>query len=166
MLMEGASIDWSAIYMRDVFAMPPFVAGLTVACFSFFHALSRFFADGLVERTTLVARVQLYILLAGCLAVTFAPHPAIAMTGFALMGIGSATMFPLAMSAAAQRTDRPAAVNVAALAQFSFMTFLLAPPLLGFVAEHWGIRTSFGVGIPLIVLSLLTTNALRPRPGS
>ena len=162
MLMEGASIDWSAIYMRDVFAMPPFVAGLTVACFSFFHALSRFFADGLVERTspTLVARVQLYILLAGCLAVTFAPHPAIAMTGFALMGIGSATMFPLAMSAAAQRTDRPAAVNVAALAQFSFMTFLLAPPLLGFVAEHWGIRTSFGIGLPLIILSLLTTRAL------
>ena len=37
------------------------------------------------------------------------------------------------MSAAAQRTDRPAATNVAALAQISFVSFLLAPPLLGLV---------------------------------
>ena len=31
MLMEGASMDWSAIYMREVFASGPFVAGLAVA---------------------------------------------------------------------------------------------------------------------------------------
>jgi MFS family permease len=105
--------------------------------------------------------VQLWILLAGCLMVSFAPSVVVAMFGFALMGVGSATMFPLAMSAAAQRTDRPAAVNVAALAQFSFMIFLLAPPLLGYVAEHFGIRTSFGIGIPLIIVSLLTAGSLR-----
>ncbi len=163
MLLEGASIDWSAIYMRDVFSVTPFTAGITVAIFAFCHATARFFADGMVDKTspTLVAQVQLWILLAGCLMVSFAPAPIVAMMGFALMGVGSATMFPLAMSAAAQRTDRPAAVNVAALAQFSFMIFLLAPPLLGFVAEHFGIRTSFGIGIPLIIVSLLTAGSLR-----
>lgn len=163
MLLEGASIDWSAIYMRDVFAVTPFTAGITVAIFAFCHATARFFADGMVDKTspTLVAQVQLWILLAGCLLVSFAPSVVIAMIGFALMGVGSATMFPLAMSAAAQRTDRPAAVNVAALAQFSFMIFLLAPPLLGYVAEHFGIRTSFGIGIPLIIVSLLTAGSLR-----
>ena len=69
-----------------------------------------------------------------------------ALLGFGLMGVGTSVLFPLAMSAAAQRTDRPAAANVASLAQVSFVSFLLAPPLLGFVAEHWGIRTSFGLG--------------------
>jgi MFS family permease len=163
MLLEGASIDWSAIYMRDVFGASPFVAGIAVATFALCHATARFFADGMVDRTspTFVARVQLYILLVGCLLVSFAPLAGVALLGFALMGVGSATMFPLAMSAAAQRTDRPAAVNVAALAQFSFMIFMLAPPLLGYVAEHFGIRTSFGIGIPLIILSLLTAGALR-----
>ncbi len=164
MLLEGASIDWSAIYMRDVFDASPFTAGMAVATFAFCHAAARFFADGMVDKTspTLVARTQLYILLVGCLLVSFAPVVAVAMAGFALMGVGSSTMFPLAMSAAAQRTDRPAAINVAALAQFSFMIFLLAPPLLGFVAEHLGIRTSFGIGIPLILVSLVTARALRP----
>jgi MFS family permease len=163
MLLEGASIDWSAIYMRDVFGTEAFLGGVAVATFSFFHAAGRFFADGIVERTSpvLVARVQLYILLGGCLMVTFAPAWQFALIGFGLMGVGSATMFPLAMSAAAQRTDRPASVNVASLAQTAFLVFLVGPPLLGFVAEYFGIRASFGIGIPLVILSLLTAKALR-----
>ena len=79
------------------------------------------------------------------------------------MGIGTSAIFPLAMSAAAQRTDRPAAVNVAALAQISFVAFLLGPPLLGYVAEHFGIRWTFGLGLPLILLSLVTAGALAPQ---
>ena len=31
MVLEGAGIEWSAIYMRDVFGAPPFIAGLAVA---------------------------------------------------------------------------------------------------------------------------------------
>ena len=72
----------------------------------------------------------------GVLVVFAALHPAASLLGFALMGVGTSAIFPLAMSAAAQRHDRPAAINVAALSQLSFMAFLLAPPLLGFVAEH------------------------------
>jgi MFS family permease len=68
------------------------------------------------------------------------------------------------MSAAAQRTDRPAAANVASLAQISFVAFLLGPPLLGYVAQSLGIRWSFGIGIPLVVLSLITAGALGSRP--
>jgi MFS family permease len=75
--------------------------------------------------------------------------------------VGTSVMFPLAMSAAAQRSDRPAATNVAALAQTSFVSFLLAPPLLGFVAEHWGIRLTFGLGLPLVLLSVAVSSTLR-----
>jgi MFS family permease len=67
------------------------------------------------------------------------------------------------MSAAAQRTDRPAAANVASLAQLSFVSFLLAPPLLGFVAEQWGVRASFGLGLPLVLLSLTVSGVLAQR---
>ena len=84
--------------------------------------------------------------------------------GLTLIGMGTSVIFPLAMSAAAQRTDRPAAINVAALAQTSFVTFLVAPPLLGFVAEHWGIRWSFGIGMPFVILSFLMAGALGARP--
>jgi MFS family permease len=67
------------------------------------------------------------------------------------------------MSAAAQRTDRSPATNVAALAQISFVAFLLGPPLLGAVAQAFGIRSAFGVGLPLVALSFVAAAALRVK---
>ena len=66
------------------------------------------------------------------------------------MGGGGAVIFPLAMSAAAQRTDKTPEENVASLAQFVFVIFLLAPPILGLpVAEYAGLRWSFALCFPL-----------------
>jgi MFS family permease len=162
LLLEGAGIDWSAIYMRDVFQSDASGSALAVSTVALAQACTRFIADRLVERWTPVpvARGLLSVLFVGALLVTVAPHPTWAMVGFALIGVGSSAIFPLAMSAAAQRTDRPAAVNVAALAQTGFVIFLLAPPLLGFVAEHWGIRAAYGVCLPLVALGLLSCSAL------
>jgi MFS family permease len=166
MLMEGAGIDWSAIYMRDMFAAEPFWAGFAVAVVAGSQAFARFFADGFVERYSpvLVARILLVILGIGVVIVFLAPSAWASYLGFAMIGVGSSALFPLAMSAAAQQTDRPAAINVAALAQFSFTAFLLGPPLLGFVAEHYGIQWTFGVGLPLVILGFFTIHVLAPRP--
>jgi MFS family permease len=46
------------------------------------------------------------------------------------------------------------------LAQFSFMMFLLGPPLLGYVAQTLGVRTAFGIGLPLILASLILVKSL------
>ena len=166
MIMEGAGIDWSAIYMRDVFAVSPFLSGFAVALGAGAQAVTRFFADPFVERYSpiAVARVLLGVLGVGVLLVFFAPIDWLALVGFALMGVGTSVIFPLAMSAAAQLTDRPAATNVASLAQVSFVAFLLGPPLLGYVAEAFGIRWSFGLGLPLVVLSIVCAGALGTKP--
>ena len=86
-----------------------------------------------------------------------------ALLGFALLGLGASAVYPLAVSAAAQRTDRPAAVNVAALAQVTFVVFFLGPPLLGFVAQYANIRISYLVTVPVIVCGLIATRALPGR---
>nr|WP_295890575.1 MFS transporter [uncultured Devosia sp.] len=155
-LVEGAGIDWSAIYMRDVFSAQPFVGGMGLTLFAGFMAAMRLTADPIVSRfgPRLVAMVLLSIASIGVLMVGYAPMPEIALAGFALMGIGCSAVYPLAVSAAAQRTDRPAAVNVAALGQVSFVVFFLAPPLLGFVAEYLGIRNSYLVCLPLLLAGL------------
>ena len=165
MVLEGAGADWSAIYMRDVFGSTPFVAGSAVATGALAQAIARLLADRFVERhqPVAVARVLLGVLGAGTLLVFMAPAGWLALIGFALMGVGTSAIFPLAMSAAAQRTDRAPATNVAALAQISFVAFLLGPPLLGYVAQAFGIRWAFGVGLPLVALSLLAAAALRVR---
>lgn len=166
MLMEGAGLDWSAIYMVDLFNSGPFMAGFAVATLAFTQAVCRWFADGVIEKHSprLVGRSLLICLAIGVLLLFFPIAPGLALLGFALVGIGTSAIFPMAMSAAAQRTDRSAAINVAALAQISFVAFLLGPPLLGFAAEHLGIQWVYGFGLPLIILSLLTVKALGDKP--
>lgn len=164
MLLEGAVADWSIIFMRDTFDLAPFINASAFAIGAFSQAVMRYFADGFVDRfgVSRVARFMVWTLLAGVISVTFAPTPLVGLLGFVLLGVGSSGMFPMAMSAAAQRTDRPAAINVAALAQTAFVAFLIGPPLLGFVAEQWSIRYSFGVCIPFVILSLFTLKSLSP----
>ena len=166
MILEGAGADWSAIYMRDEFHAAPFIMGFAAAVGAMLQAATRFFADRFVERYSpvAVARTLLTALGIGALTVFFAPTDFVALAGLGLLGVGTAVIFPLAMSAAAQRTDRAAAINVAALAQISFVAFLFGPPLLGFVAEHFGVRWSFGIGLPLVVLSFVAANALGRKP--
>jgi MFS family permease len=162
MVLEGAGFDWSAIYMRDVFGVSAFWGGLAVATGAAAQALMRYFADGFVERHSpvFVARALLSVLALGDVLVFASPQPWLSLLGFAMLGVGSSAIFPLAMSAAAQRTDRPSTVNVSSLAQTAFVSFLLAPPLLGFVAQSFGIRWSFGIALPLVIASLWLSRVL------
>ena len=162
MLVEGSAIDWSVIFMRDIFATPPMISGLALALAAFCQFVTRYFADYFVDKygPQTISHICISIMFVSILLVSLAPHPAIALIGFAGLGAGSSVIFPLAMSAAAQLTDRPAAVNVASLAQIAFVVFLLAPPILGFIAEHIGIRYSFAVSLPLILLSFFNVKGL------
>ena len=104
MLIEGAGIDWSIIFMRDVFSTPPFLNGLAFALGAFAQFIVRFFADTFVERfgPVNVSRVSIISMLIGLILVCFSIEPYLALFGFALMGGGNAVLFPLAMSAAAR----------------------------------------------------------------
>ncbi|WP_204985799.1 MFS transporter [Microvirga pakistanensis] len=165
MVLEGAGFNWSGIYMREQFAASPFLSGLAVAIGAGAQALVRFVADGFVGRNNpvMVARILLAVAGLGTALVVAAGHEWIALVGFGLIGVGISAVYPIAMSAAALRTDRPAAVNVAALAQISFVTFLVAPAALGFVAEHWGIRWSFAVALPFILVSMAAARVLASK---
>lgn len=165
MLLEGAGADWSVIFMRDSFDLAPSVNALAFAIGALAQAITRYFADGIIERfgPLRIAKYLVATLGCGVLFVTFSVNGPMALLGFGLIGVGSSAMFPLAMSAAAQRTDRPAATNVAALAQMAFLAFLLAPPTLGFVAEHFGIRISFGMCIVMVIVSWFTVFSLDPK---
>lgn len=166
LFVEGAGIDWSAIYMRDTFGVAPFVGGLSVTLFALFMAVARLTIDPVVDRHSprAVAATLLVIAAIGLVAVALAPHPYVALAGFALMGVGCSAVYPLAVSAAAQRTDRAPAVNVAALGQMTFVVFFLGPPLLGFVAQASNIRVSYIAVLPLVVAALLVIRALPARP--
>ena len=165
MLLESASIDWSVIYMRDIFFTPPFINGMAIVMVALTQFLVRYYADKYVEifGSEKISKISVITMLIGVLSVCFSNSPYLSLLGFAFIGGGSAVIFPLAMSAAAQKTDRSAAINVASLAQISFLVFLLAPPILGYIAENFGIRISFGIGLPLVIVSWFFISSLKSK---
>ena len=75
MLAEGSAIDWSVIYMRDIFATVPLINGLALALTAFFQFITRYFADHFVVQygPHKVAKICLWIMLAGVILVAVAP---------------------------------------------------------------------------------------------
>ncbi|MBN9304920.1 MAG: hypothetical protein BGO82_10580 [Devosia sp. 67-54] len=164
-LLEGALRNWSVIYMRDSFAAPGWVDTLTLPVFLLAQSIGRLNADGLVTRygPVRVARGLNIAALAGCLLVTFAPSLDLALAGFLLVGVGVCVSYPLTTSAAARLGDRPSSQNVASLTLAVQLIMLASPAALGWVASTLGIRATFGVILPAIVLSQWLARFLRPR---
>ena len=157
MLVEGASIDWSVIFMREIHSASPFISGFSLAMAAFSQALVRFFGDNLLNKfgPILISVASLFFMFLGIFLVVLSNSSSLAIFGFLLLGAGSAVIFPMAISIAASRSDRPAETNVASLTQFAFGMFLLGPPILGFVGEAYSLRWSFSLCIPLLILSCL-----------
>ena len=157
MLVEGASIDWSVIFMREIHSASPFISGFSLAMAAFSQAWVRFFGDNLLNKfgPILISVASLLFMFLGIFFVVLSNSSTLAIMGFLFMGAGSAVIFPMAISIAASRSDRPAETNVASLTQFAFGMFLLGPPILGFIGEAYSLRWSFSLCIPLLILSCL-----------
>lgn len=164
-LLEGALRNWSVIYMRDSFTAPSWVDTLTLPVFLTAHAIGRLSADRFVMRYGVVRVARTLTLLAfiGCSAVILAPNLWIALGGFLLIGFGVCTSYPLTTSAAARLGDRPSSQNVASLTFATQMLLLGAPAALGWVATNWGIRSTFTVLLPAILVSLWLARYLAPK---
>lgn len=164
-MTEGAIADWSAIYLRDVFAAPAGSAGIGYAVFAGMVAAGRFAGDRLKARFGAVTTARLCgsLSLIGILAVVAAPAPWVAFAGFAATGFGVSVGFPLAVSAAASLTDRPTAASVAILSFIALFGFLIGPPLIGFVAQTTGMRYGLAALLPVLALSLGMTRMLATR---
>ena len=157
MLVEGASIDWSVIFMREIHSASPLISGFSLAMAAFSQALVRFFGDNLLNKfgPILISVASLFFMFLGIFLVVLSNSSTLAIFGFLFLGAGSAVIFPMAISIAASRSDPPAEANVASLTQFAFGMFLLGPPILGFVGETYSLRWSFSLCIPLLILSCL-----------
>jgi fucose permease len=168
LVCEGATADWSAVYVRESLDSSAGVAALAFAAFSATMTIGRLLGDrlttawgaeALVRRGGLVSAAAV----GGALLIG---HPIAAIAGFALLGIGLATMVPVVFRAASEVEGVTPGVGIAAASTMGYFGFLIAPPIIGGVAE----LTTLPVALGLLVLLSLVMAALSPRvrtaPGS
>ncbi|MCH0564750.1 MULTISPECIES: MFS transporter [unclassified Streptomyces] len=143
---EGASLDWSAVYLRDRLATS---AGLAAACttsFTLTMAVARIAGDRVVDRYGSVRTVRAGGVLAvlGGLLIVVSRHPAVAMTGFALVGLGIAVVVPLCFAAAGRSGPQPSQA-IAGVATITYTSGLIAPGAIGGLAQATSLVVSFGL---------------------
>ncbi|MGX2998371.1 MFS transporter [Streptomyces sp. JNUCC 64] len=169
---EGASLDWSAVYLRDVLGSSPGLAAACTTGFTLTMAVARLAGDRVVDRFGAVRTVRAGGALAtlGGLMIVMAGHPAVAMGGFALLGLGVAVVVPLAF-AAAGRSGTNASMAIAGVATITYTSGLIAPSAIGAVADLTSLVVSFGLvtalAFGLIALAgVLRTAERTTRPGA
>ena len=152
-LTEGSVDSWGALYMRDYIKVDGFLIGLATVSFNIFMVIGRLSGDWIRDKIGvynlltilfLTSIISLYILFTYDSVIT-------AIFGFALLGIGSSAIIPIAYSLAGkvEGIDSGAAIAIVSIAVYG--TFMGAPATLGIVANNYGVNSIF---FPMLIIFL------------
>jgi predicted MFS family arabinose efflux permease len=145
MVTEGAMGDWSGIYLKHDLGASGSAAATGFAGFSLGMALARLAGDGLARRwgsgRLLSAGMGLVTVALGLTLVI--GDPAIAVVGFALIGVGIANAVPLLFSAAGRVP--PSGPSLAAVFTVGYTGFIVGPPLIGVLADAISLPAALGL---------------------
>lgn len=165
-LTEGAANDWIALAAIDGHAFTEGGGARVFGAFVVGMTLARIVGGPLVDRYG-GARMLLVTAAFGLVGIVLFIHapdtPAVVYAAALLWGIGGSLGFPIGMSAAADHpTDGPRRVSI--IGVFGYGSFLLGPPVIGFIAEHVGLLRSFYLVLALLVVSMAASRVTRPSP--
>ena len=160
---EGASLDWSAVYLRDELGSSAGLAAASTTAFALTMAVARLVGDRVVDRFGAVRTVRVggAVATLGGLMVVLAPHAAVAMAGFGLIGLGIAVVVPLAFAAAARSGPNPSQA-IAGVATITYTSGLIAPSAIGGIADATSLVFSFCLVTALALGLVLGAGVLRP----
>ncbi|MET7640043.1 MFS transporter [Streptomyces sp. NPDC005438] len=146
---EGASMDWSGIYLREVTGAAPGLAASAYTAFACTMAGARLAGDVMVRRWGPVRTVRVTGALAtlGGALVVAARTPVWAVVGFALIGLGIAVVVPLCFAAAGRMgaSSGSPGQSIAGVATLAYASGLAAPAAVGGIAQATSLSASFVV---------------------
>lgn len=161
LLIEGASGDWSGVYLRDELGTSAGVAALGFTAFSVTMTAGRVIGDRLVERFGSVAVVRAggAIAAGGFALALLASTPLAAIGGFACLGAGMSGIVPIVFRAAGQVPGMAPQLALAAVSSTGYLGFMVGPPVIGAIAELVGLPSALIVIVLLggVVFSLAPT---------
>jgi len=152
-LSEGSVDAWGALYMRDFVQVDGFLIGLATVSFNIFMVIGRLSGDWIRDRIgvynfltimSLSSIISLFILY------TFDSILS-ALCGFALLGIGTSGIVPIAYSLAGKAKGIDSGASIAIVSIAVYATFMGAPATLGIVANNYGVNSIF---FPILIIFL------------
>ena len=155
MLSEGSIADWSAIFMNKVIGATESFSALAFGAFGAGMTIGRFTGDYFTMR---IGKKKL-LLGDGLLAIA---GLAIALgfvsawstfVGFFIAGLGLATVVPLIYTTAGNAPGVSPSVGIAMATTIGYAGFFVGPPVIGYLADSFGLR--LGLTFPLLLLVIM-----------
>ncbi len=162
LLVEGAMLDWSAVFLNTAHHVDLSIAGGAFAVFSLTMAAGRFCGDRLRAQFGAVKVLMaggMLVMVGFAMAVLLQPWP-LFLLGFALIGIGLSNTFPVYCSVVGAQTAMPAGLAIATITAIGYSGILLGPALIGFAAHLVGLRIALICVGALMLAQVLTARRL------
>ncbi|MGY5957697.1 MFS transporter [Kosakonia sp. BK9b] len=163
---EGSANDWLPLLMVDGHGFSPTSGSLIYTGFTLGMTVGRFTGGWFIDRYSRVAVVRASAILGalGIGLIIFVDSAWVAGVSVILWGLGASLGFPLTISAASD-TGPDAPTRVSVVATTGYLAFLVGPPLLGFLGEHYGLRSAMLVVLSLVLVAALVARAVA-RPAT
>ncbi|WP_285731189.1 MFS transporter [Nocardiopsis sp. ATB16-24] len=163
--IEDSAASWGAVYMTSELGTPLFLAAMPFVACQAMMTLGRLVGDRVTDRfgAATVGRACGLLAAGGIAFALLLPYPVTTVIGFGVMGLGVSTLFPLTLAAAGDVPGVRTGDGVTVVGWLGRAGFLAFPPLVGLLAD------SFGLGVALWVIAgagvgaFLLAFALRPR---
>jgi fucose permease len=95
----------------------------------------------------------------GMLIGGLAPNAWVAISGFAISGLGVSNLVPIAFSAAGNLPGMAKGVGLSVVTAMGYSGTLFAPTLFGFVVEHTGYQAIY-IATPLLLVIVMALSGL------
>ncbi|MCF4136793.1 MFS transporter [Streptomyces sp. Tue 6430] len=162
-LAEGSANDWLPLLMVDGHGVDPALGSAVYTGFAAAMTIGRFGGGFLIDRVgrAPVVRASAVSATLGIAVVAFADSALLAGAAVLFWGMGASLGFPVALSAAGD-SGADAAARVSLVAMIGYVAFLVGPPGLGFLGDHYGLRTAMLVVLAFTAVAV----ALAPAVGT
>ncbi|MDC6366006.1 MULTISPECIES: MFS transporter [Flavobacteriaceae] len=158
---EGAIIDWSGLYLKEITMAPEMLIGSGFLAFSTTMTIGRFLGDGISAKIGAVKIVALGAIIAICgYVLVLSDQTILSIAGFALNGLGFSVIVPELFRIGGNVKGIESAQGVTFIAGSGYSGFLVGPVFLGFLAESASLKHSFYALLICALLVLATTFAL------
>lgn len=164
-LGESVANIWSVIHLTDLGA-PVAISGAAFALFNGTMFVGRLANATLVawlgERASLIAS-GICLVLAGILLTT-STAIVLVTVAFALLGLAVAGVIPTVLSTTARLAPGRSGAVTGAIMSVAYLSFIVCPPLIGWVAEVTSLQAAFGLVIISGIVQLLLTRMVPATP--
>lgn len=165
LLVEGATADWSAVYLHDNLRTSAGFAAAGFAAFALAMTAGRLLGDRLAARfgPVRLVRVSGLVAAAGLAGGLISGTPVGGVAGFAVLGAGLACIVPQVFLAGGKADPARPGHGLARVVGVSYLGMVSGPVLIGGAATLVGLPLALGIPVILALCVTALAGVLAPR---